>query len=186
MTTVQTQYSPFPDRTNRNWLQEYVEIPLMLGALSLPRRACVLEVGCGRGNALPALARRLAPSRLVGADIDVTLLATAGMRMERSTTQAELVAADMRDLPFPDGTFDIVIDFGTCYHIARPEDALREITRVLKPRGVFVTETRLSQLLAHPIRSRKRSLPWSSAPAIVAARHALLWQSRERCARQTP
>jgi hypothetical protein len=49
-----------PNEGARNWRQERVETPLMLRALDLPRRARVLEVGCGRGIALPPLARYLA------------------------------------------------------------------------------------------------------------------------------
>jgi hypothetical protein len=61
------EYQPFPNEGARNWRQEHVEIPLMVAALSLPRGARVLEVGCGRGIALPVLDRYLTPTRLVGA-----------------------------------------------------------------------------------------------------------------------
>jgi hypothetical protein len=46
-----------------------------------------------------------------------------------------------------------VFDFGTCYHISEPAAALSEIERVLAPGGRFVTETRLNQLVSHPVRS---------------------------------
>ena len=36
----------------------------------------------------------------------------------------------MRVLPFPEASFDLVVDFGTCYHVSRRALALREITRV--------------------------------------------------------
>lgn len=78
-------------------------------------------------------------------------------------------------MPFPDGSFDVVIDFGTCFHVSRPEAALCEIARVLDARGRFVHETRLSQLLAHPCRSTGRKLPWTAAPQLVRSRTALLW-----------
>ena len=42
--------------------------------------------------------------------------------------------------------------------------ALDEIHRVLTPGGLFVHETRLSQLLSHPIRSLGRSMPLHVAP----------------------
>jgi ubiquinone/menaquinone biosynthesis C-methylase UbiE len=84
-------------------------------------------------------------------------------------------------LPFPAGFFDVVIDFGTCYHISQPHVALREIVRVLKPGGVFATETRLSQLLSHPVRAACRRVPWAVAPELVRARHRLLWTSHRRC-----
>jgi SAM-dependent methyltransferase len=81
-------------------------------------------------------------------------------------------------MPFPDGSFDVVIDFGTCFHISRPEAALSEIARVLGEGGVLVHETPLSQLLAHPCRSAGRRLPWAAAPELAPFGTALLWSRR--------
>ncbi|CAN5727826.1 hypothetical protein BH23GEM9_BH23GEM9_32510 [soil metagenome] len=177
---AKSQYRAFPDVGSRNWLQEHLEIPLMLAALGLPRGVRVLEVGCGRGVALPPLLRHLAPAYLVGLDLNAALLAQAQERLLRTATRAELVLSDIRNLPFRDAAFEIVIDFGTCYHIAHPDDALREVERVLVPAGIFVTETKLSQLLSHPIRTRGRRLPWAAACRLAPLRRALLWQSRRR------
>jgi ubiquinone/menaquinone biosynthesis C-methylase UbiE len=174
------EYLPFPNEGGRNWRQEHLEIPLMLRILGLPRGARVLEVGCGRGVALPPLARYLRPSRLVGVDIDPSLLLEAQVRVTETDTPAELIVADVRQLPFPDRHFDLVIDFGTCFHVGRPHEALCEVARTLAPAGIFVTETRLSQLLSHPIRSRGRSLPWRKATALAPRRSAGLWQSHWR------
>jgi ubiquinone/menaquinone biosynthesis C-methylase UbiE len=174
------EYRPFPNEGARNWRQEHVEIPLMVAALSLPHGVRVLEVGCGRGIALPVLARYLAPARLVGLDIDRELLDEAGRRLDSTETRAELIPGDVRRLPFPSSDFDLIIDFGTCFHIDRPHEALLEIARVLAPGGIFATETKLSQLFSHPLRSRGRSLPWSAVAPLGHLRHAGLWQSRYR------
>jgi hypothetical protein len=61
--------------------------------------------------------------------------------------------------------------------VAAPDRALNEIARVLAPGGRFVHETRLSQRLAHPIRSRTR-LPWRAAPRLTRDRTAVLWSAR--------
>jgi ubiquinone/menaquinone biosynthesis C-methylase UbiE len=174
------EYRPFPNEASRNWRQEHLEIPLMLLALGLPRGGRVLEIGCGRGIALPVLARHLAPARLVGLDVDPTLLDEAGRRLSSSATRAELVLGDVRRLPFPDGDFDLIIDFGTCFHIDRADKALREVSRALVPGGIFATETKLNQLFSHPLRSLGRFLPWSAASALAHRRYAGLWQSRYR------
>ena len=71
--------------------------------------------------------------------------------------------------------FDVVIDFGTCYHIPGAADALDEIARVLVPGGLFVHETRIAQLFAHPIRSQRTRLPWSAAPNLAVDRRGMLW-----------
>jgi SAM-dependent methyltransferase len=180
------EYRPFPDVPRRNLFQERVEIALMARLLPLPRGRRVLEVGCGRGVALPALARRLRPSRLAGLDVDRSLLREARERLERTGAahEVELVHGDVRALPFPDASFDLVIDFGTCYHVARRTRALGEIARVLADGGRFVHETRANQWLAHPVRSRGRRLPWESVPELLPERTRALWGSRLRVARR--
>jgi SAM-dependent methyltransferase len=177
-------YMPFGNVEARNGLQALVEIPLMVRALRLPRRARVLEIGCGRGVALPVLDDRLDPVELVGLDIDGALLAEARERVRNTRTAATLVEGDLRDLPFEGARFDLVIDFGTCYHASETMEerrtALREVSRVLRTGGLFVHETRVAQALAHPVRSFGRTLPWGAVPSLVRDRGAVLWGVRRK------
>lgn len=177
---LERQYQPFPDMARRNFLQAHLEIPTLIRALGLPSGGRVLEIGCGRGVALGPLARRLKPRLLVGLDVDPLLLGVARERMTREGVAASIEQADVRALPFAGASFDIVIDFGTCYHIPRPADALREIVRVLAPGGLFVSETVSSQLLSHPWRTRGRRLPWRTVPELGVVREGLLWKARRK------
>lgn len=174
----QEGYLPFPNVPWRNAIQRKVEVPLMVRLLDLPAGRRVLEVGCGRGIALRALADAIGPSHLIGLDIDNALLAQAKEDLSESHFEVELIEADTRAVPLPDESVDIVIDFGTCYHITYPERALSEIARVLTVGGTFVSETPVSQLLAHPTRwSFGRRLPWRAAPSLVPQRNSVLWSS---------
>ena len=179
---VEDEYRPFPDVARRDAWQERCEVPALVRLLGLPKGRRVLEVGCGRGVALPPLSDGLRPSRLAGLDVDASFVAAAAARLRRRRRAAELYVADVRRMPFPDGAFDLVVDFGTCYHVARREAALREIARVLASGGLFVHETRASQLLSHPVRGRGRRLPWPAVPELVPARHAVLWAARLKAA----
>ena len=170
-------YEPFPNVESRNVLQECLEVPALVRSLRLPVGARVLEVGCGRGVALPPLAELCRPARLVGLDVDEALLEAARSRVRERGIAAELVRGDVRALPFECRSFDVVIDFGTCYHVDAPGRALSEIARVLDHGGRFVHETPLSQKLSHPVRSRGR-LPWRSEPRLCRDRTAVLWSSR--------
>jgi ubiquinone/menaquinone biosynthesis C-methylase UbiE len=175
------EYQPFPNEEGRNTRQAALEVPLMVRALRLPSGGRILEVGCGRGIALPVLARLCRPARLVGLDVDPVFLEEAGARLDaQGVAGAELVPGDVRSLPFPDASFDMVVDFGTCYHVARRADALAEIARVLAADGLYVHETPLSQLLSHPVRSFTRRLPWRAVPELRPYRTAVLWSSRRR------
>jgi SAM-dependent methyltransferase len=93
----------------------------------------VLDLGCGVGHSYQLLAPR--PS--VGVDIDADALAA----QERET-----VVADMRDLPFEDGSFASVVSVQSIEHVPDPERVLAEVRRVLQPGGtaVFVTPNRLT------------------------------------------
>ncbi len=168
---------PFPNSTWRNAMQESLEIPLLVSLLGLPTGQRILEVGCGRGIALPALDLLCKPTRLAGIDIDGSLLDEAGKRLSAGNGQTELIQADVREIPFSEESFDIVIDFGTCYHITHHEMALSEITRVLSVGGIFVHETRVSQLLAHPMQFAGLRHSLSATPLLVPNRNALLWAS---------
>jgi ubiquinone/menaquinone biosynthesis C-methylase UbiE len=175
-----TEYLPFPNEEGRNNRQSQLEIPAMVRALGIPSDKRILEVGCGRGVALPVVDRLCSPRLLVGLDIDPELLVEAAANLREHGTTAQLCAADVRRMPFADGAFDVIIDFGTLYHIAKPQAASAEIARVLAPGGMFVHETMASQLLAHPVRSRGRRLPRLEHDGLRHQRWAMLWASRTK------
>jgi len=105
-----------------------------LGAPSWPRDAQIVELFCGRGNGLEALAR-LGFQRLEGVDLSATLLA-------QYRGSARCYVADCRSLPFPDASRDVLIVQGGLHHLeALPQDLARtldEARRVLRPGGRMV------------------------------------------------
>ena len=175
---TETEYRPFPRELRRDEAHASGEVPLLLALLALPPGLSILELGCGPGATLVPLAQRVAPARLCGIDIDADLLHIATTRLATARCNAELHHGDARVLPFAEASFDIVLDFGTCYHIARPHLALAEAARVLVTGGLFVTETKLNQGLSHPLRSLTRRLPWHRVPALAPAFATLMWDVR--------
>ncbi|HEY0594047.1 MAG TPA: class I SAM-dependent methyltransferase [Thermoanaerobaculia bacterium] len=105
----------------------------------------VLELFAGRANGLSALAR-LGFRRLFALDRSLRLLGSSGWRARSS-------AGDARQLPYRDGTVDVVVIQGGLHHLeVLPEDfdaTLEEIVRVLKPSGrLFVVEPDRTPFLA--------------------------------------
>lgn len=116
-----------------------------LGARDWPHNAEVVEMFCGRGNGLRALAG-LGFHRLEGVDLSSRLLALCPPEHEHH-------CADCRELPFAAGSKDILIVQGGLHHLAvLPGDlerVLAEAARVLRPGGkLVVVEPRLTPFLS--------------------------------------
>jgi SAM-dependent methyltransferase len=94
----------------------------------------VLDAGCGTGYGLAMLLAE-GPESVTGVDLSEEAMADAGRLLGE---QAELVRADVRDLPFDDDTFDLVVCFEVIEHVERQRDALDELKRVLRPSGVLL------------------------------------------------
>jgi SAM-dependent methyltransferase len=107
---------------------------LAFGALQWPQDSRILELFCGRGNGLRALAS-LGFTCLSGVDLSETLL-------KGYDGPADLYVGDCRDLKISDGSIDIVIVQGGLHHLPSLlndlERTLAEVRRVLRPNGRFV------------------------------------------------
>jgi arsenite methyltransferase len=124
----------------------------------------VLDVGTGRGLLAIGAAKKLSVGRVVGIDIwnasDLTgnnadnFLANA--EAEGVAERVEIRNADARRMPFPDGSFDVVLSNMCLHNIpdARGRaEACREIGRVLRPGGVaLVSDFRETGLYASAFR----------------------------------
>jgi arsenite methyltransferase len=109
----------------------------------------VLDLGCGRGAILLMVARLLPQGRAVGVDIwksgdqsgNTREATERNARLEGVAGRIALYTADMRNLPFADNTFDLVVSNAAIHnipHAAGREAALKEAVRVLKPGGRLV------------------------------------------------
>jgi SAM-dependent methyltransferase len=109
----------------------------------------VLDVGCGRGLMLCGAAKRLSAGKAVGIDIwqtqdlsgntqEATL---ENARREGVLEKVEIRTADMKLIPFPDASFDVIVTCAAIHNLYKAEEraeALKEIARVLKPGGIVV------------------------------------------------
>ncbi|MGI9578466.1 MAG: class I SAM-dependent methyltransferase [Microthrixaceae bacterium] len=91
----------------------------------------VLDLGCGNGRWLAALAEREHSGSTVGADLSYGMLSSLGDHIPR--TQIDATA-----LPFRDDTFDVVLAAHMLYHVENRQSALIECRRVLRPGGRMV------------------------------------------------
>lgn len=99
----------------------------------LPEHARVLDAGCGRTTRLCEFTARI--EELVGVDVDVP----AGL--ENPALDRFEVCDLCSDLPFADGSFDLVYANFVVEHLAAPERAFAEWRRVLAPGGALLLLT---------------------------------------------
>jgi ubiquinone/menaquinone biosynthesis C-methylase UbiE len=112
----------------------------------------VLDIGCGPGSITIGLARYVAPGVTVGIDqSDEALVAARGLAEEQRVTNVRFERANVYELPFEDGSFDVVYGHQILQHLADPVAALSEARRVLKPGGyVAVRDADYGTMTHHP------------------------------------
>ena len=74
-------------------------------------------------------------AEVVGLDLSRVVAFRARRNARSNGNPPALLRADIRELPFADGSFDAVYTMGTIEHIDEYRDAIREVHRVLKPGG---------------------------------------------------
>ncbi|GAA1974195.1 methyltransferase domain-containing protein [Kitasatospora viridis] len=99
----------------------------------------LLDVGCGPGTITADLAQLVGPEgRVVALDTSAEVLAeAAAYAADRGIGNIDFEVADVFQLPYADGEFDVVHAHQVLQHLADPVGALREMRRVLAPGGVL-------------------------------------------------
>ena len=108
-----------------------VRVPFLVGALegmALPR---VLDVGCGGGFLLRALAEH--DARPIGVDVSAQALEAA------SAVTGALIRADGARLPFASDSFDGVVLSEVLEHVPDPMALILEAARITRHGGVLMT-----------------------------------------------
>lgn len=109
----------------------------------------VLDVGCGRGLMLVKAAKRLTSGKAIGVDIwqaedqseNSPAAALDNARIERIEHRVTVETADMRELPFADSSFDVVLSNWVVHNLPEEIDrhsALSEMARVLRSDGTLI------------------------------------------------
>jgi len=105
------------------------------------REGRILDNGCGIG----VLFKRDFSDRVVGLDISSQMLKRAAKRSD------QLVLGNSQELPLKDASFDLVFSRSLLHHLPRPELAVAEMHRVLRPGGeVVLADTHSSIISALP------------------------------------
>ena len=96
------------------------------------RDSCLLDLGAGAGI-IPKLRFRRQVARVCGVDLDERVLENPHLD--------EAKVADAQRIPYNDARFDVVIANNVLEHLEEPANVFQEVSRVLKPGGVFLAKT---------------------------------------------
>lgn len=121
----------------------------------LPRRARILDVGCGTGLLLAELQRR-GFRNLIGVDLSPRMIEKA-----RQNFNGPLQIADIYQLPFENESFDAVIVSSVLHHLPDVPRALKEIDRILQCYGLlFVREPHQNRYFAVNVQTAGVGVLW--------------------------
>jgi SAM-dependent methyltransferase len=99
------------------------------------RGGTIVDLGCGPGDLVAELSRRLKEVRITGIDVSPSMLLWAG-RHATADGRVKFLAGDAAELPFNDASVDLLVSTLSMHHWSDPADAFAEIDRVLRPGGV--------------------------------------------------
>jgi cyclopropane fatty-acyl-phospholipid synthase-like methyltransferase len=137
---------PSHRKIDQKSLQQFVKV---IFARLLKGDERLLDIGCGRGAVLLMAAQRLPRGRAIGVDVwstkdqsgNAQQVTRQNAELEGVADRVELHTADMRELPFDDGSFDVVVSSLAIHNVPGAGErarALREAARVLRKGGKLV------------------------------------------------
>jgi len=96
----------------------------------------ILDFGCGNGRSIDLFSQLLPAAEWIGVDIQDSPEVTSRVRADGT-----FVTYDGEHLPFPNRNFDLIYSYQVLEHVRKIEPILQEISRVLKPEGLFIGQT---------------------------------------------
>ena len=99
----------------------------------------VLEVATGPGHVAFGFADSC--EGVIGLDLTEAPLEIAReKRRERETGNVDFIRGDAETLPYPEGSFDVVVCRLALHHVERPGHVIEEMARVCRPNGTVAVE----------------------------------------------
>jgi SAM-dependent methyltransferase len=152
---------------SRNRLEPYIDA---FAEFPRWRDKDVLEVGVGLGTDFVRFVR--AGARASGIDITDASVDAVRRRLAFEALEADVRRADAEQLPFADGSFDLVYSYGVLHHTPDTRRALDEVRRVLRPDGqarIMLYSRRSWLAFGAWIRwALLRGRPWASISDVLA------------------
>lgn len=108
----------------------------LFSLLPLKPGDCVLDVGCGTGVLIPWVLERITTAGLLY-ELDFSEKMIEVNRNLHPQDNIKFIISDAEDTPLSEATCDVVICFSSFPHFHNKEKAMRVLSSILKPQGVF-------------------------------------------------
>ena len=102
---------------------------------ALPRVKTIVDLGCGTGDLLPYLKEK--GDNIIGVEQSSGMLEEARKHYEKDGNQIDIRVGELEHLPLRDEEADVALTNMVLHHLPQPQDALKEVNRVLRQGGRF-------------------------------------------------
>ena len=130
----------------------------------------VLDAGCGTGNLTQHIVKK---NKVTGLDFSLGMLGVAKKKLLHEK-QASFIEGNVQELQFKDEIFDAVSSANVLFNLDKPEQALREMFRVLKPGGTLVISSQARDAFSK--NPRDRVLADAMAAGIAREKVEAIWK----------
>lgn len=135
--------SAWNETLTKNYVEQWGELVLhkkIPELCNLLPSETVLDIGCGSGAAVRAIAKNLRTGHVIGIDPTPKMLeiATELTVKEQSSQRVTFLLAGAEKIPIGNESCDLVLAVNTLHHWVNVNDGLKEVLRILKPSGRFV------------------------------------------------
>lgn len=111
----------------------------LLKQYQISKSAQIIEVGCGGGIFCEYIAKE--GYNITGVDLSSGAISVAKEHASINNLTINYQVASVYQLPFADESFDVVMSSDFLEHIDDLETAIYEMSRILKPNGLFIFDT---------------------------------------------
>lgn len=120
-------------------------------------RSTILELGSGTGKLWQENIKRIPLGwNITLSDFSQGMLKQCQKNLAEKAKLFQFIVIDAQSIPYPDNTFDRVIANHMLYHVSDRKKALREISRVLKPKGILLATTNGEENLKELVNLRRK------------------------------
>lgn len=116
--------------------EHFFALAFMIGMIDHFEINSILDVGSGTGRALLQIKKLKPKIKVLGIEPSSEL---REIGYSKGLKKPKLIGGDAEKMPFKNGQFDLVCEFGMLHHIPRPERAIAEMLRVSK-KAIFISD----------------------------------------------